>query len=61
MFSISDPAVSQRSVAALATYEAGETVLTAASVERIEELLGGANLVYAGYPYDPFAPNAPKN
>jgi hypothetical protein len=27
------------------------------TVERIEELLGtsGGNLVYAGYPYDPFA------
>jgi CRP/FNR family transcriptional regulator, cyclic AMP receptor protein len=33
------------------------------TVEKIEELLGasGANLVYAGYPYDPFAPDAPKN
>jgi CRP/FNR family transcriptional regulator, cyclic AMP receptor protein len=33
------------------------------TVEKIEELLGasGANLAYAGYPYDPFAPNAPKN
>jgi CRP-like cAMP-binding protein len=33
------------------------------TVEKIEELLGasGANLVYAGYPYDPFAPNTPKN
>jgi CRP-like cAMP-binding protein len=30
------------------------------TVERLEELLGasGANLVYAGYPYDPFAPDA---
>jgi hypothetical protein len=29
----------------------------------MELLLGvsGANLVYAGYPYDPFAPDAPKN
>jgi CRP-like cAMP-binding protein len=33
------------------------------TVEKIEELLGasGANLVYAGYPYDPFALNALKN
>jgi CRP/FNR family transcriptional regulator, cyclic AMP receptor protein len=32
------------------------------TVEKIEGLLGasGANLVYAGYPYDPFA-NAPKS
>jgi CRP-like cAMP-binding protein len=33
------------------------------TVERLEELLGasGANLVYAGYPYDPFAPDAPRS
>ena len=33
------------------------------TVEMMEELLGasGANLVYAGYPYDPFAPNAPNS
>jgi CRP-like cAMP-binding protein len=33
------------------------------TVERLEELLGasGADLVYAGYPYDPFAPDAPKS
>jgi CRP/FNR family transcriptional regulator, cyclic AMP receptor protein len=33
------------------------------TVEKIEELLGdtGANLMYAGYPYDPFAPNAPRS
>jgi CRP-like cAMP-binding protein len=33
------------------------------TVERLEELLGasGANFVYAGYPYDPFAPDAPKS
>ena len=32
------------------------------TVEKIEVLLGasGANLMYAGYPYDPFAPDAPK-
>ena len=32
------------------------------TVERIEDLLGatGANLMYAGYPYDPFAPDAPR-
>jgi transposase len=31
------------------------------TVEKIEDLLGGtgANLMYAGYPYDPFAPDAP--
>jgi hypothetical protein len=46
----------------LATYEAGETVLAAGSridktIEKIEGLLGsnGASLVYAGYPYDPYA------
>jgi CRP/FNR family transcriptional regulator, cyclic AMP receptor protein len=33
------------------------------TVEKIEELLGasGGNLAYAGYPYDPFAPNAPAH
>jgi CRP/FNR family transcriptional regulator, cyclic AMP receptor protein len=33
------------------------------TVEKIEGLLGatGANLMYAGYPYDPFAPDAPRN
>jgi len=33
------------------------------TVEKIEVLLGatGANLMYAGYPYDPFAPDAPKS
>ena len=33
------------------------------AVEKIEELLGatGANLMYAGYPYDPFAPGAPRS
>ena len=33
------------------------------TVEKIEVLLGatGANLMYAGYPYDPFAPEAPKS
>jgi CRP/FNR family transcriptional regulator, cyclic AMP receptor protein len=33
------------------------------TVEKIEELLGatGANLMYAGYPYDPFSPNAPRS
>ena len=32
------------------------------TVEKIEDLLGGtgANLMYAGYPYDPFAPDAPR-
>jgi hypothetical protein len=32
-------------------------------MEKIEVLLGatGANLMYAGYPYDPFAPDAPKS
>jgi CRP/FNR family cyclic AMP-dependent transcriptional regulator len=32
------------------------------TVEKIEGLLGatGANLMYAGYPYDPFAPDAPR-
>jgi len=32
------------------------------TVEKIEELLGatGANLMYAGYPYDPFA-DVPKS
>jgi CRP/FNR family transcriptional regulator, cyclic AMP receptor protein len=33
------------------------------TVEKIEVLLGasGSNLMYAGYPYDPFAPDAPKS
>src|SRR5207237_9953796 len=33
------------------------------TVEKIEELLGatGANLMYAGYPYDPFAPDATRS
>jgi CRP/FNR family cyclic AMP-dependent transcriptional regulator len=33
------------------------------TVEKIEEVLGatGANLMYAGYPYDPFAPDAPRS
>src|SRR5215471_17792477 len=33
------------------------------TVEKIEELLGatGANLMYAGYPYDPFASEAPRS
>jgi CRP-like cAMP-binding protein len=33
------------------------------TVEKIEGLLGasGANLAYAGYPYDPFASDAPNN
>ena len=33
------------------------------TVEKIEGLLGetGVNLMYAGYPYDPFAPDAPKS
>ncbi len=33
------------------------------TVEKMEGLLGGgdASLVYAGYPYDPFAPDVPKH
>jgi CRP-like cAMP-binding protein len=33
------------------------------TVDKIEGLLGaaGANLMYAGYPYDPFAPGAPRS
>src|SRR5438067_4606016 len=33
------------------------------TVEKIEGLLSttGANLMYAGYPYDPFAPDAPRS
>jgi CRP/FNR family cyclic AMP-dependent transcriptional regulator len=33
------------------------------TVDKMEGLLGasGASLVYAGYPYDPFAPDAPKS
>ena len=33
------------------------------TVEKIEGLLGatGANLMYAGYPYDPFASDAPRS
>jgi hypothetical protein len=33
------------------------------TVEKMEALLGagGPSLIYAGYPYDPFAPDALKN
>jgi hypothetical protein len=33
------------------------------TVEKVEGLLGasGASLVYAGYPYDPFAPDATRS
>ena len=69
MLSTSDTALFLRSLAALplVNYQAGETVLTAASttdrllnpkngaVAVVMEGAGGANLVYAGYPYDPFA------
>jgi CRP-like cAMP-binding protein len=44
--------------------QAGEPrSLIGKTVERMEGLLGasGANLVYAGYPYDPFAPDAPRS
>jgi CRP-like cAMP-binding protein len=44
--------------------EAGEPrSVIGKTVEKIEELLGatGANLMYAGYPYDPFAPDAPRS
>ena len=65
-----DNAVFEQSLAAfpLSTYRAEETVLkrhdqvgqasksTRKTIDKIEELLGasGGNLVYAGYPYDPF-------
>jgi hypothetical protein len=64
-----DNAVFEQSPTAfpLSTYRAGETVLkrhdqvgqassTRKTIDKIEELLGasGGNLVYAGYPYDPF-------
>ena len=59
-----DNAVFEQSLAAfpLSTYREGETVLKRheqigqATIDKIEELLGasGGNLVYAGYPYDPF-------
>jgi CRP-like cAMP-binding protein len=37
--------------------------VTCKTVDKIEELVGasGANLVYAGYPYDPFVPGAAKH
>ena len=44
--------------------QAGESrTVIGQTVEKIEELLGatGANLMYAGYPYDPFAPDAPRH
>jgi hypothetical protein len=44
--------------------QAGEPrSLIGKTVERMEGLLGasGANLVYAGYPYDPFTPDAPRS
>jgi hypothetical protein len=36
--------------------------ITCKTIDKIQELLGasGGNLVYAGYPYDPFAPDAGK-
>jgi CRP/FNR family transcriptional regulator, cyclic AMP receptor protein len=43
--------------------QAGEPgIVIGKTVEKMEGLLGasGASLVYAGYPYDPFAPDAPK-
>ena len=63
---IPDIAVFQRKLATLplATYQAGEpSSVIGRTVEKIEGLLGatGANLMYAGYPYDPFAPDAPKS
>jgi hypothetical protein len=63
MHAISDNAVSQQSLAApsIATYRAGVqdgqlSSITRKTIDKIEELLGesGGNLVYAGYPYDPF-------
>jgi hypothetical protein len=58
-----DTAVFQKKLAALplATYQAGTVI--GKTVEKIEGLLGasGASLVYAGYPYDPFASDAPKS
>jgi CRP/FNR family transcriptional regulator, cyclic AMP receptor protein len=44
--------------------QAGEPgIVIGKTVEKMEGLLGasGASLVYAGYPYDPFAPDAPKS
>jgi len=44
--------------------QAGEpSSITGKTVDRIEEVLGasGGNLVYGGYPYDPFTLNAPTN
>jgi 5-methyltetrahydropteroyltriglutamate--homocysteine methyltransferase len=40
-----------------------EPYFTVASDDEVGTAVGasGASLVYAGYPYDPFAPNAPKN
>ena len=70
MHAISDNDVSQQSLAApfIATYRAGETVLSASSITRktidkIEESLGisGGNLAYAGYPYDPFVLDTVKH
>ena len=63
---IPDMAVFQRKLATLplATYQAGEPrSVIGQTVEKIEELLGatGANLMYAGYPYDPFASDAPRS
>jgi len=44
--------------------QAGEpTSVTGKTVDRVEEALGasGGNLVYGGYPYDPFTLNPPTN
>jgi hypothetical protein len=55
MHAISDNAVSQQGLAApsIATYRAGDTVLSVASTTGSLGASGG-NLAYAGYPYDPF-------
>ena len=39
------------------------SLLDPAKARELEEMLGatGANLMYAGYPYDPFAPDAPRH
>src|SRR5262249_22566233 len=58
MHAISDNAVSQQSLAApsVATYRAGESALSANRAQAELDASGG-NLVYAGYPYDPFVLN----
>ena len=67
MHAIFDNTVSQQSLASpsIVIYRPGETdgllsSITRKTIDKIEQSLGasGGNLVYGGYPYDPFALDA---